>query len=132
MPYFEENERTLGEDERTQAILTTKGMLWDMFASLLKEDELIPMYCVLDGFDECDGVSKSWLAAKFATLSSNPRLNNLRLAIVSRDMPDLRYINQRILIDPDNNDKVGSDVEVFTTLKMHELSRRLNLSESSA
>lgn len=122
-PYFEE------DGERTQAVLTTPGMLWEMFASLLDQVELTPMYCVLDGFDECDDVSTHWLAAKLATLSRDSKQNNMRILVVSRDLPALWHIKQKILIDPDNNDKIGADIEIFTTTKMLELSQRLNLSE---
>jgi hypothetical protein len=33
------------------------------------------------------------------------------------------------MLDPDNNDKVDTDIETFTSLKMKDLTRRHDLSE---
>jgi hypothetical protein len=52
----------------------------------------------------------------------------VRICVVSRDILELRPLRQ-ILLDPDNNDKVDTDIETFTSLKMSDLVRRHNLSE---
>lgn len=51
----------------------------------------------------------------------------LRICVVSRDILELKNA-RHILLDPDNNDKVDTDINTFTSLKMLELRRRHDIS----
>lgn len=44
------------------------------------------------------------------------------LAIVSRDIPYMCRCHRRIRIDPDNDEKVASDIELFVSVCVRELS----------
>ena len=113
--------------ERTQAVLSTPGTLFEIFVKLAKDPSMAPMYCLIDGLDECEHDSIRWIASHLAELHHETQLVKMRICIVSRDVPELRQTKQ-ILLDPDNNDKVETDIETFTSLKMRDLTRRHNLS----
>jgi hypothetical protein len=49
-PYFD-------PPERTQAMLSTPGSLWEIFAKVTQSSELGKMQCLIDGLDECDDES---------------------------------------------------------------------------
>lgn len=112
--------------ERTQAVLSTPGSLWEIFAKVVKSSELGKMQCLIDGLDECDDESSRWLASHLTELSSQPNNNGLHIVIVSRHMSSAKYIKQ-IHLDPDNDQNVSNDIDKFASLKMKELSERLDL-----
>ncbi|KAI8672148.1 hypothetical protein LRP88_03337 [Fusarium phalaenopsidis] len=86
----------LGSEERTNHTLSSRGDLWAMFTSILKDSELGPVLCLIDGLDECHRDSTRWLLNNLRHVfdkESSSRLspfNPFRLAIVSRDIPGLR------------------------------------------
>jgi hypothetical protein len=120
LPYFE-------SAERAQAVLSTPGSLFGILAKLAQDATMAPMYCLIDGLDECEHESIRWIASQLFELYVGIQLINIRICIVSRDVPELRQARQ-ILLDPDNNDKVDTDINTFTSLKMLDLTRRHNLS----
>jgi ankyrin repeat protein len=115
--------------ERTQAMLTTPGSLWEVFTSVISSAEFESMYCLIDGLDECDTESTQWLASQFANLSREGGSGNLHVLIVSRHMSSATHITQ-IHLDSDNDHNVNSDIGRFTQVKMQELSERVLLSSS--
>jgi hypothetical protein len=121
LPYFE-------SPERTQDVLSTPGILFEIFTELAQDPTMTPMYCLIDGLDECDHDSIRWIASHLAGLYCGPRMVKMRICVVSRDILELRQARQ-ILLDPDNNDKVETDISTFTSKKMEDLTRRHNLSE---
>jgi ankyrin repeat protein len=113
--------------ERTQAMLSTPGSLWEVFTELIQSVEFKRMQCLIDGLDECDGESARWLASQFVNLAREGNNGNLHLIVVSRLMSSAAYIT-KIHIDPDNDHNVNSDIGKFTSLKMQELTQRIQLS----
>ncbi|KAK7435944.1 hypothetical protein Landi51_12812 [Colletotrichum acutatum] len=51
--------------------LGSLGTLWQIFAHTLKDPDLDPLYCALDGLDECPEGDKKWLVGKIQTLFEN-------------------------------------------------------------
>jgi hypothetical protein len=119
-PYFK-------SPERTPAVLSTPGTLFEIFAKLAKDPSMALMYCLIDGLDECEHDSVRWISSCLLDLYGETQMINLRVCIVSRDLPELRHA-RRILLDPDNNDKVDTDINNFTSMKMLDLTRRHNIS----
>jgi hypothetical protein len=115
--------------ERTQAMLSTPGSLWEVFTKVIQSAEFESMQCVIDGLDECDAESTRWLASRFADLSRNGGNGNLHVLVVSRHMSNATHIVQ-IRLDPDNNHNINSDIGIFTQVKMEELSERVQFSGS--
>lgn len=122
-PYFD-------PPERTQAMLSTPGSLWEIFLKVIQSPKLGNMRCLIDGLDECDEESSRWLATQFTELSSQPNNSSLHIVIASRHMSSARHIKQ-LHLDPDNDREVSNDIEKFTWVKMKELSQRLDLETSS-
>ena len=118
-PYFD-------PPERTQAMLSTPGSLWEIFAKVIQSSELGKMQCLIDGLDECDDESSRWLASQFTELTSQEIHSNLHIVVASRHMSSSKQIKQ-VHLDPDNDQDVSDDIEKFASEKMEELSRRLNL-----
>jgi ankyrin repeat protein len=112
--------------ERTQAVLSTPGSLWEIFTKVVQSSELGNMHCIIDGLDECDDESSRWLASQFTELSSQSNNRGLHIVIASRHMSSAKHIKQ-IHLDPDNDQNVSDDIEKFASLKMKELSERLDL-----
>jgi hypothetical protein len=121
LPYFK-------TPERAEAVLSTPGTLLEIFAKLAQEATIAPMYCVIDGLDECEQDSIRWIASRLFELCNGTRTIKMRICIVSRDVPELRHARQ-ILLDPDNNDKVKTDIRTFTSMKMVELTALHSLSD---
>lgn len=121
-PYFD-------PPERIQAMLSTPGSLWQIFAKVIQSHELGKMQCLIDGLDECDDESSRWLASQFTELSRQPNNISLHIVIASRHMSSAKYVKQ-VHLDPDNNRKVSDDIWKFASVKMEELSQRLGLTNS--
>jgi len=118
LPYFE-------TPERTQQTLSSLETLWIIFRKLVVDAELGTMLCVLDGLDECEESTLSALLPRIVSLlaSEAPSTQStFRLAIVSRDMSALQGC-RRVRLDPDNHEKIVSDIELFVSTRVHELSR---------
>jgi hypothetical protein len=120
LPYFE-------TPEGAQAMLSTPGILFELLSKLAQGSTMAPMYCIIDGLDECEKDSIRWIASRLPTLYRGTHMIKMRICVVSRDILELRHTRQ-ILLDPDNNDKVDTDINTFTSLKMKDLTRRHNLS----
>lgn len=119
LPYFETR-------ERTQQSLLSLETLWVIFSKLVADARLGKMFCVLDGLDECEESTMRVILPRIVDLiaSATPSLptGTFRLAIVSRNMPGLQGCT-RIRLDPDNDEKVVSDIELFVSARVGELSR---------
>jgi hypothetical protein len=120
LPYFE-------TPEGTQQTLSSLETLWIIFSKLVADAELGTMFCVLDGLDECDKGTLRVLLPRIVSLltdeASSSTKGTFKLAIVSRDMPGLRSCTTRVRLDPDNDEKVVGDIELFVSARVAELSR---------
>ncbi|KAH8714814.1 hypothetical protein GQ44DRAFT_582173, partial [Phaeosphaeriaceae sp. PMI808] len=118
LPYFE-------TPERTQQTLSSLETLWFIFNQLVADPSLGTVFCVLDGLDECDQGTLRVLVPKIIRLlapQAPSPTTMFRLVIVSRDIPGLQEC-MRVKLDPDNNEKVASDIERFIAARVGELSR---------
>ncbi|KAI9651417.1 MAG: hypothetical protein M1829_003023 [Trizodia sp. TS-e1964] len=87
--------------------------LWSIFQSMICEPILGPIYCILDGLDECE----------------NPSIK-LKLIVLSREHPEfISHILSsfpRIRLDPNEKTKVNQDIDRFINIKVEELSALQN------
>ena len=118
-PWFKMKERA------TQA-LSSAETLWNIFMDLVSEPTLPRILCMLDGLDECDSDSRRWLATKFVDLNKSNYISQLRILIVSRDMPALNSIPQ-INLDISVTPGIATDIETFVSTSVQELSNRVSL-----
>jgi ankyrin repeat protein len=118
-PYFE-------TPERTQQTLSSLETLWLIFSKLIADPELETMFCVLDGLDECEESTLRTLLLRIVSLltgeTSSSTKGAFKLAIISRDMHGLQDCT-RIRLDPDNDEKVVSDIKLFVSARVAKLSR---------
>jgi hypothetical protein len=119
LPYFE----TTG---RTQQTLSSLETLWIIFTRLVADAELGTMFCVLDGLDECEEGTLRVLLPRLVSLPAagapSSTKGAFKLAIVSRDIPGLHSC-PRVRLDPDNDEEVVRDIELFVFARVTELSR---------
>ncbi|CAN9211420.1 unnamed protein product [Alternaria alternata] len=119
LPYFK-------TPETTQQTLSSLEALWIIFIKLIADAELGTMFCVLDGLDECEESTLRVLLPRLVSLltRNTPFLANsmYKLAIVSRDIPSLQGCT-RIRLDPDNDEKIASDIKLFVSARVQKLSR---------
>jgi ankyrin repeat protein len=119
LPHFE-------TPERTQQTLASLETLWIIFSKLIADAELGRMFCVLDGLDECEESTLRVLLPRLVGLLVGRGLSStqgsFKLAIVSRDIPGLQGCTS-LRLDPDNDEKVASDIELFVSARVQELSR---------
>ena len=112
--------------EQTQQTLGSLETLWIIFIELVADAELGTMFCVLDGLDECEESTLRVLLPRIVSLLtgevSSSTQGTFKLAIVSRDIPGLQGCT-RVRLDPDNNKKVVSDIKLFVSARVEELSR---------
>ena len=118
LPYFE-------TPETVKDTLSSLETLWIIFRKLLQDPNLGTTFCVLDGLDECDEGSLRLLVAKvvdfFSSQNLQPTDRALRLVIISREVPGLHRC-AHIKLDPDNDERVASDIERFIFVRVEELS----------
>jgi ankyrin repeat protein len=111
--------------ERTQQTLSCFETLWVIFSKLVADAELGTMFCVLDGLDECEASTLRALVSRIVNLFAGDTVSSaegtFKLAIVSRDIPGLQGCT-RIRLDPDNDEKVGSDIALFVSDQVAKLS----------
>jgi hypothetical protein len=85
------------------------------------------MFCVLDGLDECEDSTLRVLLPRVVSLLTGDALSSakgmFKLAIVSRDLHGLRGCTARMRLDPDNDEQVVSDIGLFVSARVRELSR---------
>jgi ankyrin repeat protein len=111
--------------EKAQATLSSLETLWIIFRRLLQDPDRATTFCVLDGLDECDVDSSRILLVKLVDLLSSQKLQSagkaFKLVIVSRKLRGLHGMAQ-IKLDPDNDERVASDIERFISVRVEELS----------
>ncbi|EMD64525.1 hypothetical protein GGP41_006925 [Bipolaris sorokiniana] len=119
LPYFK-------PPERIQQTLSSLETLWIIFSNIITDVELGTVFCVLDGLDECEDSTLRGLLPRLVGLLANPTPSStnsaFKLVILSRDLPGLRGCTTRVRIDPDNNKRVVSDIELFVSARVEELS----------
>ncbi|XP_014560345.1 hypothetical protein COCVIDRAFT_34576 [Bipolaris victoriae FI3] len=110
--------------ERKQQTLASLEALWIIFVEVITDVEFGTMFCVLDGFDECEESTRKVLLSRLVTLLNGHNYSNqnaFKLAIISRDMHGLKGC-LRVRLDPDNDERVSSDIELFISARMNDLS----------
>lgn len=105
--------------EMTQQTLSSLEALWLIFSKLIIDAELGTMFCVLGGLDECEDSTVRVLLLRIVSLlsidASPLTTRTYKLAIISsRDIPGLQGCT-RIKLDPDNDEKVVGDIELFVS-----------------
>jgi ankyrin repeat protein len=119
LPYFE-------TPERTQQTLLSLETLWIIFTKLVADTALGTMFCVIDGLDECDESATRVLLPRIVgllTANVSSTTGMFKLAVISREIHALRGCScSRIKLDPDNDAKVDSDIELFVSTRVQELS----------
>lgn len=119
LPYLE-------TPEMKQQTLSSLEALWIVFSKMVADTELGTMFCVLDGLDECEASAVRVLLPKIRALLAGQSVlassGIFKLVIVSRDIHELRGCT-RVRLDPDNDEKVASDIERFVSAKVKELSK---------
>ncbi|PVH98433.1 hypothetical protein DM02DRAFT_46188 [Periconia macrospinosa] len=114
-----------GTPERTQQTLLSLETLWIIFSKLVTDPELGTMFCVLDGLDECKESTARVLVPRLVNLLTGNAPSSsqcmFKLVIVSRNIRGLQRCS-RILLDPDNDEKVTGDIKLFVSARVHELS----------
>jgi ankyrin repeat protein len=112
--------------EKRESTLSSLETLWIIFSQLITDSALGAMFCVLDGLDECDESSLRVLLQRVVNLlipKNSLVAEMFKLVVVSRDIHALQGCNcSRIRLDPDNDAKVDSDIELFVSTRVQELS----------
>jgi ankyrin repeat protein len=119
LPYFE-------TQEKIQQTLSSLEALWIIFSKLVTDADLGTIVYVLDGLDECEESTLRVLLPRLIGLLAGGALSSskgrFKLAIISRDIPGLQGCT-RIRLDPDNDEKIASDIELFVSARVQKLSR---------
>ncbi|RFU32974.1 hypothetical protein B7463_g3376, partial [Scytalidium lignicola] len=111
---------------KAQQTLSSLETLWIIFRRVIQNVDLGPIFCVLDGLDECDEESLRVLVPKIVELlsaeMSQPASIMFKMAIISRNIPGLQSCLQ-VKLEPDNEERVANDIERFISARVEELSR---------
>jgi ankyrin repeat protein len=109
-----------------QQTLGSLETLWIIFNKLIADAELRTMFCVLDGLDECEDSTLRVLLPRLVGLlaggMSSSTKGAFKLVIVSRDLHGLQGC-PRVRLDPDNDENVVGDIELFVSARVAKLSR---------
>ncbi|RDW84050.1 uncharacterized protein DSM5745_04376 [Aspergillus mulundensis] len=113
-------------DEKADYTLSSPEGLWAIFRDIVHDPEIGQVFCVIDGLDECDEESISFLGPKFQQLYSgkqgdHPSLG-FRVAVVSRELHAMKG-SPTIQLDPDFDEEINSDITLFVRSRVNELYR---------
>lgn len=104
--------------------VSSAAALWITLERCLQDTATGTIFCILDGLDECEGISS--LVAKFVNLSSRRDSSTIaerfQLAVSSRDVSGLAGFT-RLKLDPDSEEQVNSDIQLFISAKIDEISK---------
>lgn len=117
--------------ERRAHTLSFWASLWIIFQKIIADATLGHIFCIVDGFDECDEDTQRFLVPRFVDqlglqTSPNQPENILRFVIVSRDVDGLE-VCKKVNPDKDHVSNGGGDIELFVGEKVHELFQRKRL-----
>lgn len=112
--------------EHMEDALSSREALWLSFVKLMEEEGLGRIFCILDGLDELDEDSRSWLAAKLLSSKNAGGRNVLKVIVTSRE-PMKPIDGKHVDLNLDHNEGVSSDVTMFVQIKSLELLRRISL-----
>ncbi|KAJ3536624.1 hypothetical protein NM208_g6643 [Fusarium decemcellulare] len=109
--------------ERSGHTLTSRQELWRIFVHMIRDPELGPILCLIDGLDECHPESTRWFLQNLKTIfdkglpfTKRPP-QSFKLAVVSRDMPGLRCY---LRLDLDSKASIALDVVRVIDAKIEE------------
>ncbi|KAI1169619.1 hypothetical protein F4777DRAFT_202147 [Nemania sp. FL0916] len=112
--------------EESKYTLSSASALWGILKKVLESPDIGKIFCVVDGLDECDERSSKQLIDNFTEFfsSTNSRQSKpeFKLVIVSRPEFDKLKALPRVKIDPDNDERLSSDIENFISSRVKELS----------
>ena len=107
----------------SQATGLSLEAVWDVFVDTVCHDQAPKtITCVLDGLDECDAESRSWLVEKLSGPISHKRSGvqyHLQLAIVSRDTHEVRRVAS-VSMDLDRPETNRADIKRFVSTRLSE------------
>lgn len=121
------------DEERTKQTLSSRGDLWDIFRNAICDPELGPVYCLIDGLDECHHESFSWLIRKFAFVfdkGSEAAIlppSPFKVLVVSREIPGLSGY-PRVNLET-KTDAMEQDIFRFIKAKVTEIEKKLQVDE---
>lgn len=107
---------------RNTAALASKETLWSILLAITRDQALSekPVYCFLDGIDECTD-DRQWLAARLSMVSGSQCLPAaVRLAVVSREMLGFERF-PTISLEQGKNLGVNRDIKTVISVRMREL-----------
>ena len=84
-----------------ERLLGDKYALWRFFEEMILSLEC-QTYCIIDGLDECDPESLSFLVARLkstALFKTNPTRGIFKLIIVGRETHDLRHLSNYMILN---------------------------------
>ncbi|KAK8026442.1 hypothetical protein PG991_003498 [Apiospora marii] len=95
--------------------------MWRIFSDIISSKEVEPVYCVLDGLDECTKNSFNQTVRTFHTLfhdNSTSFASTFRLVVVSRDLPGLSGYTTITLSR--QNSHIHHDIKLFISSHIQE------------
>jgi hypothetical protein len=109
--------------------LSSFGALWDMFMQMLDDQKLGQVFCVLDGFDECDRDSRAKSLGKFDSIFPGHQekpLRKFKLLVASRDSGGMPFEpDGSIQMDSINSMSTRVDISLFVDCKLGKLARSI-------
>lgn len=85
----------LDNPKRVQDTLESKDTLWSIFTGLLRQRQEEATVCIIDGLDECDQMSRDWLAANLA--SATVAAHGIRLKSIILSRPTEAFVSSMYL-----------------------------------
>ncbi|KAJ5641398.1 PfsNACHTand Ankyrin domain protein [Penicillium lividum] len=111
---------------RGEELFTSFDDLWDIFMTMLADENTGRKYCIIDALDECDRESQEILLQQLEETFNCPNLSpNVRILVTSRPYPEIR---ESLQIFP-NFDLASfpqrqKDMDIFVEEKVNHLAQR--------
>jgi DNA polymerase III delta prime subunit len=112
--------------ERGAKLFTSFDALWEIFMTMVADENTGHKYCIIDALDECEPESREDLSKQLEETFQSPDCSsNFRIIVTSRPYPEIRDSLQMF----PNRDLASfaqreKDVELFIEQKVNELTKK--------
>lgn len=108
---------------RTKHTLESRDALWLLFIDIINDPRVKGLICAIDGLDECDEDSATWLAGKLTSVAAERKANDnkVKILVASRSVLGLE---KSVKLDLDQETlNTDGDLSLFIKARLHELQK---------
>lgn len=116
----------VAEEQRTQDKLSSWQELWCILRRVIQDPNRLPIYCIIDGLDECGLEPREALVEVFRRFhkmkTSKACPEHFPLMVVGRESQRIGTFDYQIKLDEEHGEQTRQDLELFVTERLKRFS----------